>query len=278
MLKYYIIIKATIIMKSLLLIFITILSLQANIYYSKVEPYETRKISSNVLGVVTIANENLLGQTLNGSSFVVIDSQLDREELGFVIKKVKYLKNTLAVNQKILLNLKAALEKKRANYERVKNLKIKSSVEKDREFYDLVSSENAALTTQKEINSLKNQITDLSLRKAQLECSIEDKNLKAKGFKLYSLEVKVGEVVNKGTPLATLADESRGILTIYLNEEDLVNAKKKFIYIDGKKTPYSIDRLLNIADSKNISKYKAQIIVKAPKIFSKLVKIELRDE
>ncbi len=278
MLKYYIIIKATIIMKSLLLIFITILSLQANIYYSKVEPYETRKISSNVLGVVTIANENLLGQTLNGSSFVVIDSQLDREELGFVIKKVRYLKNTLAVNQKILLNLKAALEKKRANYERVKNLKIKSSVEKDREFYDLVSSENAALTTQKEINSLKNQITDLSLRKAQLECSIEDKNLKAKGFKLYSLEVKVGEVVNKGTPLATLADESRGILTIYLNEEDLVNAKKKFIYIDGKKTPYSIDRLLNIADSKNISKYKAQIIVKAPKIFSKLVKIELRDE
>ena len=265
-------------MKLFLLIFITTLSLYANIYYSKVEPYETRKISSNVLGVVTVADENLIGKTLVASSFIVIDSQLDRDELGFVRQKLAFLQSTLAVNQKILINLKEVLEKKYANYERVKKLKIKSSVEKDREFYDLVSSKNAPLVTQKEINSLKNQIADLSLRKAQLERSIKDKNLKAKGFKLYSLEVKVGEVVNKGTPLATLVDESRAILTIYLNEEDLVNAKKKFVYIDERKTSYKVDRVLNVADSKSISKYKAQIIIKAPKIFSKLVKVELRDE
>ena len=265
-------------MKTLFLMFITVLSLQATVYYSKVAPYETRKISSNVMGVVTVANENLIGQTLIHSSFVVIDSKLDREELGFVTQKIEDLKSTLEVNKKILTNLNEALEKKRANYDRVKELKIKSSVEKDREFYDLVSSENAPLVTQKEINSLKNQIADLSLRKAQLRRSIKDKNLKAKGFKLYSLEVKVGEVVNKGTPLATLVDESRAILTIYLNEEDVLNAKSKVIYMDGEKTSYKVDRLLNIADSKNISKYKAQIIIKAPKIFSQLVKVELRDE
>ena len=265
-------------MKTLFLMFITVLSLQATVYYSKVAPYETRKISSNVMGVVTVANENLIGQTLIHSSFVVIDSKLDREELDFVTQKIEDLKSTLEVNKKILTNLNEALEKKRANYDRVKELKIKSSVEKDREFYDLVSSENAPLVTQKEINSLKNQIADLSLRKAQLRRSIKDKNLKAKGFKLYSLEVKVGEVVNKGTPLATLVDESRAILTIYLNEEDVLNAKSKVIYMDGKKTSYKVDRLLNIADSKNISKYKAQIIIKAPKIFSQLVKVELRDE
>jgi len=265
-------------MKSLLLLFITMFSLQADVYYSKVEPYETRKISSNVIGVVTVANENLIGQTLIHSSFIVIDAKLDREELGFVTQKLEDLKGTLEVNKKILANLNEALEKKRVNYDRVKELKIKSSVEKDREFYDLVSSENAPLTIQKEINSLKNQIADLSLRKAQLERSIEDKNLKAKGFKLYSLAVKVGEVVTKGTPLATLVDESRAILTIYLNEADVLNAKSKVIYIDSKKTSYKIDRLLNIADSKNISKYKAQIIIKSPKIFSQLVKVELRDE
>jgi len=67
-------------MKFFLLIFITILSLEANVYYSKVEPYEIRKISSNVLGVVTEANENLIGQTLTEKPYIVIDSKLDREE------------------------------------------------------------------------------------------------------------------------------------------------------------------------------------------------------
>jgi len=58
----------------------------------------------------------------------------------------------------------------------------------------------------------------------------------------------------------------------------LLNAEQKSVYIDGKKTSYKISRLLNIADSKNISKYMAQIIIKSPKIFSKLVKVELKND
>ena len=49
------------------------------------------------------------------------------------------------------------------------------------------------------------------------------------------------------------------------------------MYINGEKTSYKVDRLLTIADSKNISKYKAQIVIKAPNIFSKLAKIELKE-
>ncbi len=63
-----------------------------------------------------------------------------------------------------------------------------------------------------------------------------------------------------------------------MNKEDLLHAKEKVVYIDNKKTSYHINRLLNVADNKNISKYKAQIIIKAPKIFSQLVKIELKNE
>lgn len=265
-------------MKLFLLLFITILSLKAATYYSKVEPYETRKISSNVLGVITVADENLIGQTLTNNSYIKIDSQLDKENLSSVNEKINYTKSTLKVDKNILKNLEESLEKRYANYARIKELKIKSSVEKDREFYGLISSENAPLVTKKEINSLKSQLADLKFKKAQLQHSLKDKDFTAKGFKLYSLKVSVGEVVNKGTPLAIVVDESRAILTIYLNEEDLLNAKKKFVYIDGKKTDYRVNRVLNIADSKNISKYKAQIIIKAPKIFSKLVKVELRDE
>jgi len=265
-------------MKLLLLLFLTIYSLQANVYYSKVEPYKIKKIASNVIGVVIKVDENLLGKKLTNHSYIVIDSKLDRDELASIEAKLQYLNSCISVNEKMLQNLKILLEKKNTNYDRVKELKIKSSVEKDQEFYDLVNSKNASLATQKEINNLKIQIADLKLRKAQLQRSLHDKNLKAKGYILYSLDVKVGQVVMKGTPLATLMDTNKAILTIYLNEEDLKNAQESVIYMNGEKTDYKIDRLFNIADSKNISKYMAQIIINAPHVFSKLMKIELKNE
>ncbi|MDF1878990.1 HlyD family efflux transporter periplasmic adaptor subunit [Sulfurimonas sp. SAG-AH-194-C20] len=263
-------------MKLLLIFIVTAISLNANVYYSKIEPYEVRKIASNVSGVVLVAHEGMLGKTLSSSPYLKIDAELDRDELKFTKEKLEYLKKTVILNENIVSNLDTSLEKKRINYERVKRLKIKSSVEKDKEFYDLVSSENSSLSTKKEMNTLKTQISDLELRKKQLQRSINDKSLSAKGFTLYSLEVKVGEVVTKGTPLATVMDTKRAVLTIYLNDEDVLKAKTSVVFIDGKKTKYKIDRLLNIADSKNISKYMAQIIVKAPKIFSKLAKVELK--
>ncbi len=263
-------------MKILLLILLSFVALNATVYYSKVEPLEVKKITSNVMGAVLFIDEAMLGKKLDRSAYIKIDSQLDRDELKFTQEKLEYVRNSVQANEAILVNLKKSLEKKRVNYKKVKGLKIKSSVEKDREFYDLILSENSYLSTQKEINNLKSQITDLKLRIAQLTKTIEDKNLQDEGYILYSLDVKVGEVVNKSTPLATLMDTSKAIVTLYLNEKDLLHARDKTIYIDGNKTEYKVDRLLYVTDSKNISKYKAQIIINAPKIFSKLVKIELR--
>ena len=264
--------------KIIILFFISLLSLNASEYYSRVEPYEVRKISSDVSGIILSVNEDMLGRKLSKDAFIIIDATLDKEELKAINSKLRYMQDILDTNEKILTNLKDSLEKKRANYERVKGMKIKSSVEKDREFYDLVASENTSLATQKEIDTLHNQMTDLSFRKAQLTRNLSDKVLQAEGFTLYSLDVKVGQVVNKATPLATVVDTSKAILTIYLDENDLKNRDNLSVYIDGKKSNYKLDRVLNIADSKNISKYKAQIIIKAPKLFSKLVKVELRDE
>ena len=250
----------------------------SKVYYSKVDPYEIRLISSNVSGEVLFTDENKLGKTLTNQPYLTIDSELDRDELKFTQEKLIYMKETVKANEKMLYNLDESLVKKRDNYKKVEALKIKSRVEKDREFYDLISSENSYLATQKEINSLKTQIADLELRVAQLTRNIADKSLSAKGFTLYSIDVKVGQVVGMATPLATIADVSKGLLTIYLNDEDVLNAKEKVIYLDGEKTDYKITRVLNIADSKNISKYMAQIVIDSPKLFSKLVKIELQDK
>ena len=265
-------------MKILALILVMSTMLFSKVYYSKVEPYEVRDLSSNVSGVVEYINEDMIGKKLSNKVYIRIDSKLDAEELKYLKDKLLYLENTVVVNEKILENMEESLKRKRDNYKKIENLKIKSRIEKDREFYDLVSTENTFLNTQKEINSLKTQIADLNVRKAQLIRSISDKNLSHKGFTLYSIDVKVGQVVGMSTPLASIADISKAKLTIFLDEADIIDAKNKVVYIDGKKTDYKISRTLNIADSKNISKYMAQIIIKSPKIFSKLAKIELKDK
>ena len=250
----------------------------SKVYYSKIEPYEVRNISSNVSGLVEFIDEDMIGKKLSSKAYIRIDSELDAKELKYIKDKLLYLRDTVAVNESMLENLKKSLIRKRENYKQIENLKIKSRIEKDREFYDLVSSENSYLATQKEINSLETQITDLKLREAQLTRTVKDKNLSAQGFILYSIDVKVGQVVGMSTPLAKIADISKAKLTIFLDESDVVDAKNRAIIIDGQKTDYKISRILNIADSKNISKYMAQIIIKSPKIFSKLAKIELREK
>jgi len=265
-------------MKILALLFVISTMLFSKVYYSKVEPYEVRDLSSNVSGVVEYINEDMIGKKLTSKVYVRIDSKLDVEELKYIKEKLVYLKDTVVVNEQVLENMEETLKRKRDNYKKIENLKIKSRIEKDREFYDLVTTENTFLGTQKEINSLKTQIADLNVRKAQLIRSISDKNLSHKGFTLYSIDVKVGQVVGMSTPLARIADISKAKLTIFLDEADIINAKSKVIYIDGERTDYKISRTLNIADSKNISKYMAQIIIKSPKIFSKLAKIELKDK
>jgi hypothetical protein len=241
-----------------------------------VEPYEIRNISSNVSGIVLLVDENMIGKRLSSKPYIQIDTELDDKELKYIENKLVYLKSTLNTNEEILKNFEELLNKKRENYDKIKVLKVKSAVEKDREFYDLISSENQFLNTQKEINSLKIQISDLEFRKAQLNRTIKDKNLSAKDFVLYSISVKPGQVVGISAPLAQVADISKALLTIYLDEADMNDINNKVIYLDGNKTDYKISRILNIADSKNISKYMAQIVIESPKLFSKLVQVELK--
>ena len=263
-------------MKYLIILFFSSSLLFSKVYYSKVEPYEVRNISSNVVGLVLFIDEDMIGKKLTSRAYITIDSELDRKELQSINKKLLSLNNIIKTNKKVLTNLETLVQRKRINYDKIKSLKIKSVVEKDREFYDLVTSENLSLATMKEIENLNIQVADLKLRQAHLKRSIIDKNLNAKGFVLYSIDVRPGQVVSMATPLAKIADISKAKLSIFLDEVDVIDAQKKKVYIDGVETQYKISRILTVADSKNISKYMAQIIINPPKVFSKLVKIELK--
>jgi len=258
------------------LLLLTSLSLLAKDYYSKAAPYEIYIISSNVSGEVTYADEKRAGQLLGSGRYLKIDDKLDQVELKSIESKVVLFENTLKLNESMLKNYEEMLQKKQTNYENIKSLKTKSTIEKDREFYDLVTTQNQYIATQKEIDNLKISINDLKLRIAQLKKSISDKSFRAKGKVLYSLNVKEGQVVSPGMELAKIADVSKAKLTIYLNATDMKDARQKTLYINGKKSKYKITRVWNIADATHLSSYKAEIIIDRPEQFSQLIKVELK--
>jgi hypothetical protein len=259
-------------MKLIIFILLSGSVLFAKEHYAKLEPYELKTVSSNVSARVMFADIQKESTLLDNKDYIVLDDKLDKIERSQIKKKVALLHKMIRFNREIIKNYDALLKKK------IKNLKIKSSVEKDREFYDLMSSQNQYINTQKELETLNIQLNDLMLRDARLKKSIEDKHVHHQGFVLYKLHVKEGQFVTPATPLADLADLSKGKLTIYLSRDEMKDIDKKVLYLEGKKSHYKISKIWNIADTKHVSSYRAEIIIDAPTLFSKLLKIELRDE
>lgn len=264
--------------KLLLLVAFAVMQLSAKEYFAKVEPYEIRTVSSNVSGLVTYTDEKDEGKILGRDAYIRIDDELDRVDLEKTRIKIALLKHTIDLNNDMVANYEQIVTKKAVNYERVEKLKMRSQVEKDREFYDYTGTKNQLIGVKKELANLRVQVNDLEMRERHLVRSIADKHLSAPGYVLYALLVKEEQVVNPGTSLAQIADVSRAKLTVYLDPEDRARAKDGAVYLDGEKTSYRVTRLWNITDAKHLSSYKAEIVIDAPEQFSRLVRVEFKDE
>jgi hypothetical protein len=252
------------------------LSLVAKEYYAKVEPIDIYTVSSNVQGEVVDVKENLVGKKLSQTPYIIIDATIDIQELASVKEKIKALEEMVKADKQIIKNLHESLSRKEENYEKIKDLSVKSKTQKDAVYFDVIATKNQLLATKKELANFQMQIADLKTRQTKLEKSIHDKKVHNPSMALYELLVKKHQVVTIATPLAKVADISKGILTIYVDEATLKNIQNKKVYINDKVTPYKVSRVSFITDSVNISKYKVQIIINPPKIFSKLVKVELK--
>ncbi len=259
----------------LVLLFLPVL-LAAEGYYAKVEPIDIYTVSSNVQGEVLFSNEDLLGKKLGDAAFIRIDAKTDKADLEALETKISSLGQMIEADKKIVENLTQSVRLKKENYESIKDLSVKSKTQKDAVYFDLVATKNQLLSTKKEIASFHSQLADLQAKKIRLQKSLADKNIKAPGLVLYELFVKKGDVATPAKPLAKVADVSKALLTLYVDADTLEGIENKSVYINGAKTVYKVARITYIADSQNISKYKVQIITDPPKIFSKLVKVELK--
>ncbi len=264
-------------MKYLLSLFVLALSLNASIYYAKVEPYEAYSIKATASGEVLSVFKESEGKVSNGGVLLQIDDVLNKKEIKSSKTKLVSLRRTMELTSKNVRNSKEVERIREENYKKIKNLKTKSRTSKDAELINLINASNQVLSLENSLENLKVSISDLEFKIATLEDIIKKKNVKIKrGFLIYKIYITEGDFVNVGTPLVDAYDISKGKLTIYLSKEDVEKAKNNKIYINDKESEYKVDKIWSVVDTQNISSYKAEIVIPAPKRFSELLKIEFK--
>ena len=253
------------------------ISMLAKVHYAKVEPYESVVLKSAVSAQVVKVDLDAEGKMISDAVVIHLDDHLDRADLNASRKSLGLLQTMLGINEEIVISLADALKRQRGYFQRINKLTTASRTQKDNAFSGYVSAKNQYLSTKEKIETLKKQILDMEYKIERLKDSIAKKNIRLKKRYLYKLAVRRGDFVNPGSALATIQDQSRGKLTLFLESSELNDVQKKSVFIDGEKTDYRVDKIWHVADEKFISSYRAEIYIEAPQShFSKLVKVELR--
>ncbi len=264
-------------MKLLLSVIFMSLALQAGEYFSKAEPAQLFYLKAAVSGQVVKVDEGQEGKSSDGSVLIMIDDKVDRVELEASKEKKRFLEENILLAKQSVANTYKAMKIAKENYNRVKNLSSYSKIQKDTKLLSLINNTNTYIQNKTNLENLKTQKEDLAVRIATLQERIDKKNIRVnKGLYIYKIYTKVGDFVAMGAPLVDSADTSKARLTIFVTKEDLEGINEKKIYIDDKETAYKIDKLWQIADSKNISAYRCEIVIDKPALFSKLMKVEFR--
>ncbi len=260
-----------------LFLILTPVLLLAKIHYAKVEPYETTTIKSSVSAEVIKANISLEGKRVKDSLIIELDDKLDKIKLASDKEAIKLTKNMITINQNSLSSILKSLKREEAYYNRINNISTVSLTQKDKAFYSFINAKTQYLNVKEKIESLKKQKLDLLYSVNRLKDSISKKSIRIKNRFLNKLLVHKGDFVNMGVALAVIQDLTKAKLVVFLEDDELKDIKSKKIYIDNKKTNYSISKIWSVTDDKFISAYRAEIIIKNPKErFSKLLKVEFK--
>jgi len=253
-------------------------SLFAQVHYAKVQPYKVYTISSNVNGIVIKVKRELEGKVSNNATYLKVDDSLDKKDLKNNMNQIKLLQKSLLLIKKSMENELSIIEKKEKNYTKIKDLSVKSDVEKDKLYFDLMLSKNTLINIQNNQINTQKQIDNLRLKNIHLKKSIKDKSFKTEGLYIYKIYVHEGEMLNIGKAVAKLYDLSRAKVTLFLSKNEINTIKSKTIYINNKSTLYKLDKIWKIADENHISSYRAEIYLDNVKSFSDIAKVEFKSE
>jgi len=247
------------------------------VYYAKVEPNKSYVIKSEVNGRVEFVNKRYESKISDEKTLVQIDDYQDKINLENTKKKLKLTNSMLNSTLRSLKNYKEIVELKRKNFTKINSLRSKSGFEKDLEKINLLSIENSYYSLIEKKDQLLSQISDIKSQIKILQDNIKKKNIRVKkGLYIYQIAIEKDDFITVGRIIVSVYDISKAKLTIFLPLEELKDIESKTIFINNKKTNYKIDKIWSLADSKNISSYRVEILIDSPKIFSKLAKVSFR--
>lgn len=149
---------------------------------------------------------------------------------------------------------KATYEIKKKYFNKIKNLTTKSKNEKDLEKISYLNAKQAYIVAKDNLYS---------------------RSIKANNLYIEDILVKEGNYVNPGTPLIKAYDISKAKLTIFVTKEDIDDIENKKIIVNNK-SDFKLYRFFKVTDSIQISSYKVELIGPAPKMFSSIVKVEIK--
>jgi multidrug resistance efflux pump len=264
-------------MQPLLLLILVTSSLFSIVHYAKVEPYESRTLKSAVSGLVVEANLSLEGQMIESGCVIAIDDRLDRIDLNSSYRSKALLEEMLKINQELATTLKDTLKRQEGYYQRLNRLSTASKTQKDNAYNAFSSAKAQYLGTREKIINLEKQIVDLNYKIEALNDTIAKKRICIEDHYIYKMLISKGDFVNPSTPLLEVKDLSRAKLVLFLDEEELKDIEHKILYINGEKTEYKVDKVWKLSDTKYISSYRTEVIIKRPKErFSSLLKVEIK--
>ena len=262
--------------KSLIVLLLPAL-LAAKVHYAKVEPYETITLKAAASGLVVDVNLNAEGTLVKNGRVIRIDDRLDSIDLNDTKESLALIEQMLGINQEIAGSLAETVRRQKGYYNRISKLATASRTQKDNAYSAFASAKTQYLGTKEKIASLKKQILDMRYKIDMLEDTIEKKSVVLHNRYLDRLLVREGDYVAPGSPLARIDDMTQAKLVLFLEAEELPGIEQKHVFLNGKKTPYRVNKVWRVADEKYISSYRAEIYIPAPKSnFSTLMKVELK--
>ena len=265
-------------MKLHLLLFLALFSatLSAAEHYARFEPVEVTTLKAAASGEILKADLSAEGTLVKAGEIVRIDDRLDRLDLNRSRRSLELIAKTLDLTRRMLPGLKESARRQELYYQRMQKLSTASQTQKDQAYYGMVNARNQYLSTLENEINLQKQLLDLQQKISSLEDRIAKKSIRLENRYLYKLMVRSGEYASPGMALAVVDDLSRGKLVVYLSPEELKSLEKKKIWIDGKATDLSFDKIWKVTDEKYISSYRAEIVMEPTFPFSSLHKVEIK--
>ncbi len=239
-------------MRQVLFLLLSVCFLDASSYMGQIQPYEKIVVVSEVSGLVIKVDRDLeFAYVEDKKNIVKVEKKREKIELSG-------LKNTLHLMQKIY-------KLKKSNFQSKNRVKQISRYEKNLEQSSVFEIQSSIANLQKNIELLKYQK--------------EKKIFSIKERYINNIFVREGDYVDIGTKILEVYQISKSKIELYVRATEIKNLREKTILIDGKPSPFKIEKISKVRDANKLSSFLVRLVkdtTEAKGYFGDVVKVEFK--